>query len=112
MTELELVAIAICKSRTCEGFNCCQWPAQRGRTQCPVKDGGYNEAAKDAITALDDFRAAERRKNCQHHMRIGTGCLGSDGSGWSTWFCQECGASYDSRTPSVSSHHSPRQTGE
>jgi len=105
MTELELVAIAICKSRTCEGINCCQWPAQGGRTQCPVKAGGYDEAARDAIAALDTFRAAEKRRNCKHHGRYGTGCVGSDGSGWSTWFCQECGASYDSRSPQISSKH-------
>jgi hypothetical protein len=84
MTELELVAIAICKSRTCEGINCCQWPAQGGRTQCPVKAGGYDEAARDAIQALDTFRAAEKRRNCKHHNRYGTGCTGIDGAGWST----------------------------
>jgi hypothetical protein len=99
MTEVELVAIAICKSRTCQGIDCCQWPANGGRLQCPVKNGGYDDAARDAIQALDSFRDAEKRKNCKHYARIGTGCAGSDGSGWSTWFCQECGASYDSRHP-------------
>ena len=101
MTEIELVAIAICKSRTCEGADCCQWPANGGRIQCPVKNGGYNDAAKEAIQALDTFRAAEKRRNCKHHSCVGTGYLGSDGSGWNTWFCQECGASYDSRTPAL-----------
>jgi hypothetical protein len=108
MTEMEVVAIAICKSRTCEGINCCQWPAQGGRTQCPVKAGGYDDAARDAIAALDTFRAAEKRRNCKHHNRYGTGCVGSDGSGWSTWFCQECGASYDSRA-AVGNVRSPHE---
>ena len=57
MTELELVAIAICKSRTCEGVSCCQWPAQGGRTQCPVKAGAYDDAARAAISAIGTFRA-------------------------------------------------------
>lgn len=53
---IEMVAKAICKSRTCEGVSCCQWPAQGGRTQCPVRDGGYNAAAIDAINAMDAWR--------------------------------------------------------
>lgn len=43
------VAQAICKSRTCEGISCCQWPAQRGRTECPVKAGAYDDAARAAL---------------------------------------------------------------
>lgn len=34
MTLTERVAKAICKSRTCEGIYCCQWPAQGGRQSC------------------------------------------------------------------------------
>lgn len=49
------------------------------------------------ITASDAYRAEEKRKNCKHFNRTGTGSVGSDGSGWSTWYCSECGASYDSR---------------
>lgn len=52
----------------------------------------------DAVLALE---AAEKRKNCKHFNRTGTGCVGSDGSGWSTWHCSECGASYDSRASTV-----------
>jgi hypothetical protein len=56
MSELiRAVAKAICKSRTCEGVSCCQWPAQGGRTQCPVKDGGYDDAARDAISAVKAY---------------------------------------------------------
>lgn len=56
---LDRVAKAICKSRTCEGISCCQWPAQRGRTDCPVKRGAYDEAASAAIEAVaDDMREA------------------------------------------------------
>ncbi len=51
-TDVRRVARAICKSRTCEGAACCQWPANMGRTRCPVDDGGYNDAARDAIAAL------------------------------------------------------------
>ncbi len=52
------VATAICKSRTCEGISCCQWPAQGGRTQCPVKLGYYDDAARAAIEALREPTAA------------------------------------------------------
>jgi hypothetical protein len=52
MTKLEEVARAICKSRTCEGVSCCQWPAQGGRTVCPVKHGAYDPAARAAIDAI------------------------------------------------------------
>lgn len=50
--EVERVARAICKSRTCEGFSCCQWPANGGRTKCPVRDGGYDDAARAALDAM------------------------------------------------------------
>ncbi len=46
------LAQAICKSRTCEGFSCCQWPGNRGRTECPVSRGGYDDAAKAAFDAM------------------------------------------------------------
>lgn len=52
MSMIEVVARAICKSRTCEGYACCQWPAQGGRTDCPVSRGNYNDAANAAIAAL------------------------------------------------------------
>lgn len=59
MIDLVLtVARAICRSRTCEGVSCCQWPAQRGRTECPVNNGGYTDAAREAISAVDAWRAA------------------------------------------------------
>jgi hypothetical protein len=50
---LERVAVAICKSRTCEGIHCCQWPANGARiNDCPVQRGAYNDAARDAIAAM------------------------------------------------------------
>lgn len=50
-TAVERMARAICKSKTCEGFACCQWPANMGRTNCPVKNGGYDDAAIAALSA-------------------------------------------------------------
>jgi hypothetical protein len=50
--RVRAVAQAICKSRTCEGWRCCQWPAQMTRTQCPVRDGAYDDAARAAIAAM------------------------------------------------------------
>lgn len=65
------VARAICMSRTCEGVSCCQWPSQRGRTDCPVNRGYYDEAARAAIEAMrdvpdrcyDDYRCVWRDLN-------------------------------------------------
>lgn len=62
MSELiRTVATAICKSRTCEGVSCCQWPAQGGRTQCPVRDGGYDDAARDALIAVCTYLVESQR---------------------------------------------------
>lgn len=48
----EQIARAICKSKTCEGFKCCQWPGSMGRKHdCPVDRGGYDDAA-DAVLAI------------------------------------------------------------
>jgi hypothetical protein len=55
MFEVNAVAKAICKSRTCEGVACCQWPGNMGRTDCPVKRGGYDDAAIAAIEAVLKF---------------------------------------------------------
>lgn len=52
---VEAIKRVICKSRTCEGIHCCQWPAQGGRTQCPVRDGGYDDAAEDVVAFLSAF---------------------------------------------------------
>ena len=51
---VRIVARAICKSRTCEGMMCCQWPCNQGRgpTKCPVEMGGYDDAARAAMIAL------------------------------------------------------------
>lgn len=57
---IKTVAQAICKSRTCEGINCCQWPCNGGRWRdqnnqpgaCRVEEGRYDDAAREAIGAL------------------------------------------------------------
>jgi len=62
MTLTERVAKAICKSNTCEGIHCCQWPAQGGRLKCPVQMGAYDDAARAAILAVcDDMKEAGER---------------------------------------------------
>lgn len=54
LATIARVARAICKSRSCEGIACCQWPANRGRLpkNCPVARGGYDDAAQEAINEL------------------------------------------------------------
>ncbi len=57
------VARAICRSRTFEGIECCQWPANLDRAHtCPVERGQYDDAATDAIEALEIWRAQEARE--------------------------------------------------
>jgi len=50
------VAEAICMSRSCEGIECCQQPANRGRLakDCPVKNGGYDDAAVAALGVVQE----------------------------------------------------------
>lgn len=101
---VRVVATAICKSRTCEGIRCCQWPANMGmglRT-CPVPTGAYDEAARDAITAYEAFKDAERKASCKHWHKIGNGSLGSDGSSSMDWYCPDCHSSGSSKTPPLS----------
>ena len=50
----EEIARAICKSRTGEGIACCQWPANLGRTKCPVLDGGYDDAVRRVLALIGD----------------------------------------------------------
>lgn len=87
MTEIECVAEAMRLRSIERGF--------------PIHPVTVHHIAAAAIEALDNFRSAEKRRTCKHFNRTGTGSIGSDGSGWSTWFCQECGASYDSRESTV-----------
>ncbi|MEQ1518026.1 MAG: hypothetical protein ABL931_16220 [Usitatibacteraceae bacterium] len=72
----DIVAKAICKSRTCEGVSCCQWPANGGRSiaECPVWRGGYNDAAEAAIAAMhehDPELIAWRSVMAQYEYRDG-----------------------------------------
>lgn len=57
------------------------------------------DVARAAIAALDAYRAEERRKNCQHLNKTGTGMVGSDGSSYYDWYCRDCHASGHSETP-------------
>jgi len=56
---VEEVARGICKSKTCEGTDCCQWPSNMGRTECPVRRGHYDDAARDAIAAYEKAKGGE-----------------------------------------------------
>jgi hypothetical protein len=65
---LRLVAIGICKSRTCEGINCCQWPCNGGRWhdrnrqpgKCRVEEGRYDDAAREAIVVMYQMAVNEQ----------------------------------------------------
>ena len=56
MDLVEKVARAICKSATCEGAACCEWPSNRSRLTCPVQLGRYDDAANAAIKVLAKVR--------------------------------------------------------
>lgn len=52
-TTFRNLARAICKSKTCRGFKCCQWPAQMGeRHNCPVDKGGCDDAVRAILREL------------------------------------------------------------
>lgn len=75
-TVLERVATAICKSRTCRGADCCQWPANGARvSDCPVQRGYYDDAARDAIASMREPTPAMAAKGfiadeCQAPMDV------------------------------------------
>lgn len=66
----------------------------------PMNQTGFLLEAKAALLAANEVMEQERKRNCIHLRRTGTGSLGSNGLGWSTWYCYDCGASYDSRMSS------------
>jgi hypothetical protein len=51
------------------------------------------------LRAFIAHQAEEKRKNCKHFGRIGSGSIGSDGSSSTHWYCPDCGASYSQVTP-------------
>lgn len=59
--DREAVKRAICKSRTCEGIRCCQWPCNGGRWHdsrqqpgpCRVEEGRYDDAADQVIALIE-----------------------------------------------------------
>lgn len=62
-------------------------------------------AMRAALEAAEYVRQADLFKNCRHPRKSGSGSVSSDGSSHSTWFCPDCGAHGESRTP-------PREDGE
>jgi hypothetical protein len=87
MTELERVAEAIRESEV-------YW---WNRDDEP-DDGLAETLAQAAIKALDEHRAAEKRRNCMHYRKTGSGSTGPNAH--FTWQCPDCGESYDSRSHS------------
>lgn len=59
----------------------------------------WERDAEAGIRALDAYRAAEKRKNCKHPRKTGTGMVGSDGSSYHDWHCPDCGAGDRWETP-------------
>ena len=49
---VDMVARSICKSRSCNGFECCENAGASSRHKCPVDRGGYDDAAAMAIAAV------------------------------------------------------------
>lgn len=60
---IQNLATAICKSRSCNGIKCCQWPCNGGqhgdwnryKTKCPVEQGGYDDAAKAVLEIMHEI---------------------------------------------------------
>lgn len=57
----------------------------------------------EAASVIADFVIAEvdrdRKENCQHPRRTGTGSIGADGSSKMTWHCPDCHRSGGWETP-------------
>ena len=49
---VDAVARAICGSRSCTGFECCNGVASNNRHRCPGDRGGYDDAAQAAISTV------------------------------------------------------------
>lgn len=53
----------------------------------------------DLMRAALDAIARDKKANCKHMRKNGTGQVCSDGSSKTTWFCLDCGASGEMETP-------------
>lgn len=66
---VERVARAICKSKTCEGAACCQWPGNGGKPRrlphCNAERGAYDDAALAAIEAMREPTVGQEAANGQ-----------------------------------------------
>lgn len=56
-------------------------------------------SARVILEAAERIREDERRKNCKHPRKWGSGSLNSDGSSRSTWRCPDCGLGGEISTP-------------
>lgn len=50
---------------------------------------------------IDGSAVEEKRRNCRHFNRQGSGTVGSDGSSKWSWYCADCGASDEGITPPI-----------
>lgn len=72
--------------------------------QEPVDPSIYSRDQR-MLRAFVAALAEEKRKNCKHLNRFGSGYAGSDGTSWTAWTCQSCGTSYDSRATAAVGNH-------
>jgi hypothetical protein len=74
-------------------------------------EGGYIEPwrniARAGLEAAERVRAEEKRASCQHLRKVGSGYVGSDGSGRNVWHCPECGAHHESEWPARPQQSTP-----
>lgn len=59
----------------------------------------WNGSVRAILEAAEKVRAEQKRKNCTHPSKNGTGSIAADGSSKSTWICRDCGVSGSSETP-------------
>jgi hypothetical protein len=57
------------------------------------------EHVRAALDAAEAENAEERRENCKHTNKFGSGSVSSDGSWHISWYCRDCGRSYEASTP-------------
>lgn len=92
MTEADHVAAALAESFMLTVSESAGKPFAETKVDLPNKEI-WLRYASIAISALDGYRYAEKRKNCQHYNKHGLGSVSSNGQSSYSWRCQECGAS-------------------
>lgn len=80
--EIEAAGRALCEECALETYD-------------KVSKSKYDGDARAALAAAEKVRDIERRENCKHPRKQGTGSISSDGTSCMRWHCQDCFKSWE-----------------